>query len=304
MPDKSAWNTDPAGRICAHCHEWTPKALMVQASRGRFGMGAWCLDCKHKSRRAANLAQYELLPDQADKWLISQNGCCAICEHPIAFGMPKGIKQQDGKRMAVVDHDHKDKHVRGMLCYKCNLGIGNLHDEPRLLTSAIKYLNRKRIAICGPGRAGKDTVANWLAQNTTLRYAGSTSEAATAIVYATIKDQFDYVSEAACFADRHNHRKLWAECIWQYNQPYGITLYTDMLVISDILNGIRRGPELQALKDRGMLDLVIWIDRDVPVDPSLEMTSNVADIIIPNNGTIEALHARLIRISRAMRILK
>jgi hypothetical protein len=41
-----------------------------------------------------------------------------------------------------IDHDHKTGEVRGLLCKRCNVGIGMFLDNPELLKSAIKYLIR------------------------------------------------------------------------------------------------------------------------------------------------------------------
>jgi hypothetical protein len=161
-----------------------------------------------------------------------------------------------------------------------------------------------QIAIVGHGRAGKDTASQWLGEHTTLRYQESTSEAAAKLCYQHLHEKYSYSSVQEAFADRHNHREEWAKIIWDYNQPDGLTLYRGMLEAGDILNGIRREGELDALREHLMLDLVIWVERDVPKDPSQEMTSAVADIIIDNNGTLAQLYAKLARLSRVLKILR
>ena len=68
------------------------------------------------------LAEFEIL-------LKKQNGGCALC----------GRKQQ--KYRLAVDHDHKTRKVRGILCNHCNRGLGIFKDNVWLLHNAIKYLN-------------------------------------------------------------------------------------------------------------------------------------------------------------------
>jgi hypothetical protein len=43
---------------------------------------------------------------------------------------------------AHVDHCHKTGKIRGLLCTKCNPGIGYLQDSTDILKSAIKYLEK------------------------------------------------------------------------------------------------------------------------------------------------------------------
>jgi len=161
-----------------------------------------------------------------------------------------------------------------------------------------------QIVICGHGRCGKDTASQWFMEHTRLRFHESTSEAAAQLCYQRLREKYGYYSVEQAFEDRHNHRKEWAEIIWAYNEPDGLTLYRDMLEANDILNGVRKASELEALRTHLLVDLVIWIDRDVPNDPSLEMDSSVADIIIDNNGTLADLHQKLSRFARVARILR
>ena len=40
----------------------------------------------------------------------------------------------------VVDHDHNDGKVRGLLCHNCNIMLGHAKDNPNILNNAIEYL--------------------------------------------------------------------------------------------------------------------------------------------------------------------
>jgi hypothetical protein len=46
----------------------------------------------------------------------------------------------DSKRFHM-DHDHKTKKVRGVLCQGCNIALGGFRDNRTSLTAAIDYLS-------------------------------------------------------------------------------------------------------------------------------------------------------------------
>ena len=154
-----------------------------------------------------------------------------------------------------------------------------------------------RIAICGHGRHGKTTAACRLATLTGLRYIRSTSEAAAEIVFAKLGPLLGYDTVEEAWKDRHAHRREWANIIWDYNQPHGITLYEDMLCDTDIFDGIRRNAELQECRRRGIVDVAVWIDAhhrlDGQLDASCEILPSHCDITIDNNGSLEAFWGRL-----------
>ena len=83
-----------------------------------------------KSVRNARLkAKYGITADRYDLILDSQGGICSICKRP-----PK-------TRRLAVDHDHKTKRVRGLLCHLCNQGLGFLRTAV-LLRRAADYLEQ------------------------------------------------------------------------------------------------------------------------------------------------------------------
>lgn len=76
--------------------------------------------------RAKN--QYGIEPEQLDALYAKQGHKCGICGKP------------ELEEKLCIDHDHKTKEVRGLLCKACNTGIALLGEDLRILRKAITYL--------------------------------------------------------------------------------------------------------------------------------------------------------------------
>jgi Autographiviridae endonuclease VII len=81
-----------------------------------------------KHSRAARLkARYGLTIKAFDEMVARQAGRCVICE------------RRSARRLSV-DHCHATGLVRALLCSKCNVGLGNLEDNPVFAFRAAIYL--------------------------------------------------------------------------------------------------------------------------------------------------------------------
>ena len=114
---------------------------------------------KHKEKRIAQIAEYEktkpnewrkaisqkahfkkrynITPQEYEAMLEAQNYKCAICNK----------KAEDNKRgnrveSLNIDHCHKTKHIRGLLCHQCNSGLGHFKDNTEFLLKAVEYLSK------------------------------------------------------------------------------------------------------------------------------------------------------------------
>lgn len=67
--------------------------------------------------------------EQYQTKLLEQHGVCAICSGT------------DTKALAA-DHCHITGRFRGLLCSKCNRGLGYFNDDVDMLYVAIDYLNK------------------------------------------------------------------------------------------------------------------------------------------------------------------
>lgn len=132
-----------ARKTCTLCGHRKPLDSFPRASGRKDGRRSRCRPCHAKSvrdwqqtpkQRAARLARarlkaYGVSEDEYLARLDQQSGTCAICREVCSTG----------KNLAV-DHDHSTGAVRGLLCARCNTGIGNLRDRPDLLRQAVEYL--------------------------------------------------------------------------------------------------------------------------------------------------------------------
>lgn len=66
-----------------------------------------------------------------ESMLAAQGGACAVCQK-----LPR-------KKALAVDHDHKTKRVRGLLCFNCNRYRIGRYIDPVSFERAAQYLRRK-----------------------------------------------------------------------------------------------------------------------------------------------------------------
>lgn len=46
-------------------------------------------------------------------------------------------------RIVHVDHNHTTKKFRGLLCFACNVALGNLKDDPQRVLKLYQYLTKE-----------------------------------------------------------------------------------------------------------------------------------------------------------------
>lgn len=76
--------------------------------------------------------EYDLACEEYERMLAEQDGKCAICR-----------VSQEGKKLSI-DHNHQTGQIRGLLCQKCNIGIGHFDDDITRLLHAVHYLVKER----------------------------------------------------------------------------------------------------------------------------------------------------------------
>lgn len=79
--------------------------------------------------------KYGLTIEDYTKMLKEQKNGCAICNH-------KFTDTKTFKNRLFVDHCHKTGKVRGLLCSECNFGISKFKDNPKIILSAMRYIEK------------------------------------------------------------------------------------------------------------------------------------------------------------------
>jgi hypothetical protein len=141
-------------KFCPRCH--TVKAIDEFGRRPNGNPKGYCKPCeaKYQADHASTVAgremrrrargkwndgnhgyflsyRYGITSDDYDRMLAEQGGCCAICQ----------TDKPGGKARAwSVDHCHSTNKVRGLLCHRCNVGLGYFKDDPVRMARAISYL--------------------------------------------------------------------------------------------------------------------------------------------------------------------
>jgi hypothetical protein len=87
---------------------------------------------KHPDKIRANALKYKygLSVEDYNNLLIKQGGKCLLC----------GAIHPGDREQFSVDHCHVTGNIRGLLCTKCNRGLGCFNDSPELLHKAAVYI--------------------------------------------------------------------------------------------------------------------------------------------------------------------
>ncbi len=133
--------------VCSSCGERKFTSEFYKDRSKRNGLTSYCRACQKKAinrrrkkdpvktrvaeRRKMLKTNFGITLEQYDQMFEKQNGVCAICN---------GINA-DGRRLAV-DHSHETGKVRGLLCTRCNIGLGTYENRKEEFK---KYLRSYKI---------------------------------------------------------------------------------------------------------------------------------------------------------------
>ena len=121
-----------ANKIKKYKKKYSQKHYQENKEAYKLQSKQWCMEnpLKKQKRRRTNhlMATYGLSIEDYNDLYDQQKGCCAIC----------GKHQLELSKILFVDHDHKTKAVRGLLCFSCNSGLGFYENHKKNILNYLK----------------------------------------------------------------------------------------------------------------------------------------------------------------------
>lgn len=137
--------------VCGKCKQLKNITEFSRSAVSPTGYSNRCKACdkeyydaanaEKRSRRARNrhlIRKFGISLEKYETLLLKQNYLCAICEQPEVRKAPNSAEVIT----LIVDHDHSTGKVRGLLCHKCNAGLGHFRDSVYILAKTIDYLEK------------------------------------------------------------------------------------------------------------------------------------------------------------------
>jgi hypothetical protein len=106
----------------------TIRRVIDQSGPGKAADRLW--PSPKKKRGDVPFPQRRRLSEEEFQELMKvAGGCCQICK-----------RKPRGEQKMLVDHCHQTGHIRGLLCFRCNTGLGQFRDNVNLILAAAEYL--------------------------------------------------------------------------------------------------------------------------------------------------------------------
>lgn len=140
---------------CYKCRLWKPVEEFHRRKSDPKGYRGECKKCsriisieyfkKHPEASKKGDLKYRLTHkfgltiEEYNKIGEQYNWSCFICKMP----------QSECNTNLAIDHDHSDGRIRGLLCRRCNHGLGFFKDDISLLEEAVRYLRCEDVGYKG-----------------------------------------------------------------------------------------------------------------------------------------------------------
>ncbi len=124
--------------------EWREPIQVMETSSAKDRRAAYMREYMAQNPRIRKNAgfkiRYGIDADAYEAMFKRQGGVCLICKKP-----ETSLNQHTHEpRLLSVDHCHDTGKVRGLLCKRCNTGIGAFEEDPKLMQAAIRYVRRHK----------------------------------------------------------------------------------------------------------------------------------------------------------------
>jgi hypothetical protein len=121
-------------KTCSTCDVIKPLSDFFSYKNGNYHSCCKCcskLKCQEYHKNTYRFARHGISKEQFGAMILGQDSNCIICK--------KELSSESN-----IDHDHITGKIRGVLCGKCNKGLGLFNDDVNALKNAIKYLNNNK----------------------------------------------------------------------------------------------------------------------------------------------------------------
>jgi hypothetical protein len=141
-------------KLCFACKEWKDASNYWVQSSSKDGLQTYCKKCHYRKNKSKRHLYKETDKAYKDKYKSrgkdlslqntygitleeylsikeKQDNACAICH----------TKESLLRKSLAVDHNHSTGKIRGLLCSRCNRGLGFFQDNSSLLNKARIYLD-------------------------------------------------------------------------------------------------------------------------------------------------------------------
>lgn len=123
------------GRSCQKCGttlKWVSKCACVECGKSKNRLERQTPEYKNARKHYDLNRRYGLSKEEYNKLLDQFEHRCAICD----------VEASKLKKGLCVDHDHTTGKIRGLLCDRCNRGLGMFQDDIKMLQNATLYLSQ------------------------------------------------------------------------------------------------------------------------------------------------------------------
>ena len=135
-------------KLCRGCGKTKNRSEFYKRWNRPGGIQSKCKECQNSKRSGyykpnEKIRQQLKISDELYEELM-KNDSCQICGTPlIDMNKDNRTKERHGNKKCI-DHCHETKKIRGVLCTRCNTGLGLFKDNVEVMRNAIQYLEQSK----------------------------------------------------------------------------------------------------------------------------------------------------------------